>query len=577
MCMLAKFPLLFCMTTLGLLATPGAAKTILDLQKNLKSYTFDGESEIVRFHNLNPNINKWYLLEVTQKANGRREFLHLENPRPNYQKVALTRDGALMIRHNQDRTKCQITGPDADTTLRQAKSQGKPFVSVCTSKLFVRNEVKGNRSLREEAVNFLRRNVWQGESIISFIKDTVYKDAELITAAVTIDNNDDSQIRESSSQSPKPALTDHDFTRARIPPGELGITSEREDDGQLIAGHWYRSLNNDAVFVSALQARMVAKSILKKHRNRALSFDHTEEDAMIYLVGFDLSDLEIGYATGSEHPEVTYSERTANRLRTKGWPGPDGIGSYAPLAATGMLAPDQASRVVATFTGGFKRKHSVFRVGIEATRNGGTHYGFMQNGVVFSTLYPGLATAMVDATGRFRLKTFTVEDQQSLPNIPFARQNGFPLVYRDATTGEVVPGEFVSSNFRGNWSGSKQNTVRALRTGMCLQTRDAKQFVIYGFFSSHTPNAMARVFQSYDCDYAMHLDMNMIIHTYLATYHRDESGRFAIEHVVKEMQSRDTPSGDAYLPRFVAVPDNRDFFYLLKKSDSVPKNDYAHQ
>ena len=94
---------------------------------------------------------------------------------------------------------------------------------------------------------------------------------------------------------------------------------------------------------------------------------------------------------------------------------------------------------------------------------------------------------------------------------------------------------------------------------------------MYGFFSSHTPNAMARVFQAYDCDYAMHLDMNMIVHTYLATYFQPkDSKELKVEHIVKKMKWKDTEYQGQVLPRFVAVPDNRDFFYLLRKSSNRP-------
>ena len=71
------------------------------------------------------------------------------------------------------------------------------------------------------------------------------------------------------------------------------------------------------------------------------------------------------------------------------------IDSAAPLVRTGMLSPALQSRVVATFTGGFKREHGAFRYGPLATVNRGSHYGFIEQGVVFSRLSPGLATLFV--------------------------------------------------------------------------------------------------------------------------------------------------------------------------------------
>jgi hypothetical protein len=75
---------------------------------------------------------------------------------------------------------------------------------------------------------------------------------------------------------------------------------------------------------------------------------------------------------------------------------------------------------------------------------------------------------------------------------------------------------------------------------------------------------MARVFQAYGCRYAMLLDMNAPVHTYLAAYPRRE-GRVVVEHLVTSMAEVDMTRGDEVIPRFVGFPDNRDFFYLLRR------------
>ena len=73
-------------------------------------------------------------------------------------------------------------------------------------------------------------------------------------------------------------------------------------------------------------------------------------------------------------------------LRIPNTPGPDGIGSIAPLVSTGLIAPENGRRTIATFTGGFEREHGAFRFGDLALKNHGSHYGFIENGVVFSKL-----------------------------------------------------------------------------------------------------------------------------------------------------------------------------------------------
>ena len=84
------------------------------------------------------------------------------------------------------------------------------------------------------------------------------------------------------------------------------------------------------------------------------------------------------------------------------------------------------------------------------------------------------------------------------------------------------PGPLVARWGTGNWSGSENEKLRTMRAGAGLQELDGGRFLIYAFFWSATPSAMARVFQAYQCSYAMLLDMNALVHTYLAVYGRQE-------------------------------------------------------
>ena len=77
---------------------------------------------------------------------------------------------------------------------------------------------------------------------------------------------------------------------------------------------------------------------------------------------------------------------------------------------------------------------------------------------------------------------------------------------------------------------------------------------------------MARVFQAYGCDYAMLLDMNALEHTYLALYHQRGEG-VHVEYLMTGMGEVDAPHATKGRPnfRFVGYPDNRDFFYLMRR------------
>ena len=139
-----------------------------------------------------------------------------------------------------------------------------------------------------------------------------------------------------------------------------------------------------------------------------------------------------------------------------------------------------------------------------------------------------------------------------------------PLIEYDEKTGMSTAGALVNSWGPGNWSGSSEEHLRTLRAGVCLLETGTARFLVYGYFSTATPSAMARVFQAYGCRYAMHLDMNALEHTYFALYtHRN--GRIVVQHLIEGMAEVDRKGGDELAPRFLSFPDDRDFFYLTEK------------
>jgi hypothetical protein len=252
-------------------------------------------------------------------------------------------------------------------------------------------------------------------------------------------------------------------------------------------------------------------------------------------------------------------------MKDPGLPGPDGIGGIAPLTATGLTSPEDAARTVAVFTGGFKRTHGAFTQGELSLKNHSTHYGVVENGVVFSKLQPGLATIFALDDGSIEMKTWGEGDNVLLARIRHARQNGVPLVEFDEASKSPVPGRLVGRWGAGNWSGSEDRKLRTIRSGAAIQNRNGKRFLIYAVFSAATPSAMARLFQAYQCRYAMLLDMNALEHTYLAVYRRSEAEATAVDHLIKGMSVLDKSVAGQLVPRFVGYSDNRDFFYMMRR------------
>jgi hypothetical protein len=62
----------------------------------------------------------------------------------------------------------------------------------------------------------------------------------------------------------------------------------------------------------------------------------------------------------------------------------------------------------------------------------------------------------------------------------------------------------------------------------------------------------------------MHLDMNALEHTYLAIYTHDQ-GRLLLQHLIEGMSQVDRKGGGQSAPRFLSYPDDRDFFYVVKR------------
>jgi hypothetical protein len=347
-------------------------------------------------------------------------------------------------------------------------------------------------------------------------------------------------------------------------PVNLGIGLDAPD--RLAVGRWYPVRSSAGIFVTALRADLVSPEVIAEQRGRVAVLDPVESAALVYLVAFDLDRFDLGFHVGTDHPRVDWSDRALPSVRDAALAGPDGIETVAPLVRTGMLSPADAGRVAATFTGGFKRAHGAFRLSPLATSQHGSHYGFVDNGVILSKLQPGLATVAVFDDGGVELSTWTAQHDAQLAHIRYARQNGVAILERDAGS-RSVPGPLVQAWGHGNWSGSADRKLRTLRAGLCLQESPGKRFLLYGYFSSATPSAMARVFQAAGCQYAMLLDMNALEHTYMAVY-RTLGSRRLTEHLIDGMQVVDPYENGRPVPRFVGAADNRDFFYLLRRNPS---------
>lgn len=546
------------------------ATSIMDLQewKEETQITLGLESErqtLVRLINVNPNINVSYVLEL-KSGNTVRSF-NLMNTNPTAQKLVLDSAfprGISIHAHNRvDR--CELWMETGESQLIKISKSEKPYESICNERLYLMLAVAGRSSTKEVVADFLRRNVWEGEQITTLVKNTFFKDGFLQVSEESRAVDPATPHVAASRPGPDPARINKSDENIVLKATALNLPLKDRQDGQLPIGDWFELRARPGIFVSLMEPGRVADEIMKNHQNITGKLDDIERKALVVSVAFDLSMYDLGMMLGTEHPSLNWSIRANPSVRPKGWLGPDGFEKRDPIVSPGMLPPNLMTKVVSTFTSGFKRYHSAFRWGPLAQVNRGSHYGFIENGVIHSRLNPGLATITIDSTGQVDLKTWTDADNASLPNIKHARQNGVPIVEWDENSRSGIPGALVANWGQGNWSGSDSKTMRALRAGVCMQETSGRRYLIYGYFTSVTPAAMARVFQSYGCRYAMHLDMNALEHTYLAVYDREGSGSTTY-YLDEGMKVLDESGVGVYVPRFVGMPDNRDFFYLLPKT-----------
>ena len=544
-----------------------APRSILDLQPLRQASVMAvsgaaGRQGSATLINLNPGINAWFVLRLDWTGPAETVSYHLENVDPAHTRLSLLNSNANAIHLDSggQQVDCPLWSDGAASVLESARHTGLPYAPVCNGRLYVRNRVLGAYTSMERATNFLRDHVWEGDQIVTFVRKRFYQDSFVEQGAAT---GSAAVSATPDAAAPLPAGIAEPSTEAAITTTHLGIDVVSPGAG-IALGQWYPIRDSRGVFLSAIKSGSITMAILGSFPNSVARLDPIEASAVDYLVAFDLSQLELGFTLGTDHPRMGWSRRAREEMRDATLPGPDGIDSSAPLVRSGMVSPALLDRTVATFAGGYKREHGAFRYGPLALRNHGSHYGFMEEGIVFSSLEPGLATLYVLNDGTVGMRTWSADDTHLAERLRYARQNGVPLLERAPDGRGTVPGKLVAQWGAGNWSGSADERLRTLRAGVCLQQSATRRFLIYGYFSTATPAAMVRVFQAYGCEYAMHLDMNALEHTYLAVYTRT-AGRLVVQHLVDGMSEIDRKGPGGAAPRFLGFPDDRDFFYLVRR------------
>ena len=369
-------------------------KTIIELQpfRRAASVAFpapvdrgpanEGQATLI---NLNPYINSWFLLTIRWPESGKSESYHLENPWPKTQLLSIdtARRNGIRISGGDREIECDLWGGGSTATLQQARHTDLPYAPLCEDRLYLRNAVPGTYTHLERVTNFLRDHVWGGEQIVGFVKQEFFADAFVETGGAGAAL----PLEPAAAAGLRAAQIGDAFVRQAVVPEGLGIDVGQKASA-LLLGRWYAARDVAGVYVSVIKPQAIVTPLSAAERRSVNELDSVEAGALDYLVAFDLQRFDLGFALGTDHPRVGWSERALDSVRDPRLPGPDGIGSPSPLVVNGMVNPPTVERTVATFAGGFKREHGAFRYGLLAQQNHGSHYGFIEEGMVFSKLQP---------------------------------------------------------------------------------------------------------------------------------------------------------------------------------------------
>ncbi|MFC3117497.1 hypothetical protein ACFOHS_01040 [Jhaorihella thermophila] len=154
-------------------------KSIIELQPFRAEWDAEDAAQGLRLHfvALNPAVDAWFLLQATD-ARGRVHSYHLENPDPAAQSVRFetTPSPTVVIRGRVGAETFCRPWADGARELAEARRTALPYAPVCNGRLFLRNKVTGSRTTLEATAEFLRDNIWGGEDIVRFVRDTFFKD-----------------------------------------------------------------------------------------------------------------------------------------------------------------------------------------------------------------------------------------------------------------------------------------------------------------------------------------------------------------------------------------------------------------
>ena len=508
-----------------------------------QSKTITNGDLVISLTNLNTYINKWFLLSI--KGKNFEKSLHLEN-RVRNNIIDLTQDGLRIssLKNLSQVRECSLWSSKQGVDLLKVdfKKHAHSFYNLCDGLIYVRLTKPSNTklSMTEVTTSWLRKTAI-GEGIINFFKPVL----------VELDAESDSGVKEIASASvaqgpglPLP-IKMQNLGAYNLVSKEHQLGIELDSQSPVNFGHWNETKMHSGVYVSLFKPDLIDSKILDNHKSLVREITPEESDKLVYVIAYDLNQYSINYAVGTKHPAINHNQDAMGAKQAD---------YNKQIVPVGSIPPYEIQDAIGVFIGGFKSKHGKFKHGPLKGRT----YGYIQNGVELESMSAGLATVYLDLDGQIQIGKWPESKSEQMElrkRVVSARQNGAMIIEDD------LPGAYVSSWRNGNWSGDANGLGRSLRSGICIQQAEDRQYLLFMAFYSATPSTMARTMQAYSCTQGMHLDMNAHMYLHNALYTFQETEGFKVEYLNQEMLY---PKG-LKRHRFIMDNNQRDFFYIKRR------------
>lgn len=517
----------------------GQVETKQDTEQSLTTLQqIQSEDVVISLTSLNKHINKWFILSIHGKDSIN---LHVHNRYPETP-VSLTNNGLSFFKEDQEFTahECRLWNKKSLKKLkRQLKSFAETYLPLCEGRIYVRMKRPANTqlSLTESATNLLRKTEF-GENFINTFKPYIV-----------------SMMSESPSYGEKIAnvAPSHQGKLLDAPlKAKMQVNDDMKyDDEHFIGiklesnpkaieyGNWYETKMHAGIFVGLFKPALIHPDVLKVDEQKANAITAEEKEMRIYMTAYDLDMYAPEYTIGTQEPKITKPELK---------------GKVVPI---GSIPPYELSQSVGVFIGGFKTRHNTINHG----PNKGKTYGFIEKGVELAKMSPGLATAYLKNDGSFHVDKWpenTAMERELSREVIAARQNGVMLI------DDYKIGDYVNNWGYGNWSGSAERSLKTMRSGICIQEKDNKRFLLFMAFTAATPSTMAQTMQAFSCKTAMHLDMNAYMYMHSAIYSYEPNKGYEVEYLNQHMKY----PKNIKRHRYIMDNNSRDFFYLKRRQTS---------